>query len=166
MKNLGGLKHNLNSCAKSAGWMFQISVNITCFVQDSLFSFDLQCFKIIFKNLVFQSIFDRFCHCSYVLGGLYLLLRLFHGKRWKTPNLHTSVGFYYNSVKIYRIKSKFTWLSLNFHDQVKIYIFQSKFLDFGSSLNGYMVTDVGQCRPGWTYGIGRRWPIYGDFFKA
>ena len=122
----------LNSCATSGGWIFQTVLDITSFARDSFFSFLLQCFKNIvptFNNLILHSIFYRFRHHPYVLGKLYLLLFLFHGKRYKIANLHICrlLLQLHDYVKNSSNKSEITQWSPNLHTFIKYFRFKFLF---------------------------------------
>ena len=88
------------------------------------FSFLLQCFRNIvptFNNLILHSTFYRFRHHPYVLGKLYLLLFLFHGKRYKIANLHICrlLLLLHDFVKNSINKSEITQLIPNHHILIK-----------------------------------------------
>ena len=111
MTNLSELKHNFEFLCHITGANVPDCTRHHFICSRFFFSFLLQCLKNIvptFNNLIFDSIFYRFRHHPYVLGKLYLLLFLFHGKRYKIANLH-----------ICRLLLQF---SQNLHDKVKNYI--------------------------------------------
>ena len=120
--NLSDLKHNFEFLCHIRGVNVPDCTRHHLICSRFFFSVLLQCFKIIFNNLILHSIFYRFSHHSFVLGRLYLLLLFFSWEKVQDSKfahfsrlLQLSQKLH-DLVRNYTIRSKITRLSQKLHN--------------------------------------------------